>query len=571
MPTCEPFSDYIAYVDAHPQWINDDRRLLISNILRPVIESDAIDFDEGTFEKAVQFAQSAWDIELVPYQRMIYAAAFLYWIDNPRPVFPRLVILEGRGNGKDGLAVPLATFFMTPLYGEREYNVDIVAAGEKQASDTFMVAYNALSSSPKLSRLFKTNLASIRDKQTGAIMRYNTSNAGTKDGKKIGCCIFNEIHAYANYDQINVFTSAQGKATGQAALRPARTTYPRQIWITTNGYVRDGVLDDMIAKSRGILESGDLTAGIFPFLCRLDSTSEVGDMEAMHKANPSLEYFPLLASEITAEYRDAQATASLMPEFITKRCNLPAAQQTAEPVTSWKNILRCSYTGDTDAELERRMPRPVPSTDGQPAIIGIDYADIRDFASVGVLTSSGTDFIWQQHSWIDSRNSKFAKLKFPLSNYGRPGFTDFTVVDDPVIPIEALCDYIAELMGRYSVVKISLDTYRYSLFKAAFTARGWSIESKANPYGIIRLIRRVGSVSGIIAPYIQQQFELGHIIYGDSAIMRWYTNNVALAVDRLGNAQFGKIEPILRKTDGFMAFAAAMYSHDLLERSVIYV
>jgi phage terminase large subunit-like protein len=53
--------------------------------------------------------------------------------------------------------------------------------------------------------------------------------------------------------------------------------------------------------------------------------------------------------------------------------------------------------------------------------------------------------------------------------------------------------------------------------------------------------------------------------------MRWYTNNTAAAQDKFGNVQFVKIEPKLRKNDGFMAFVAAEFSSNLLKEQVIYV
>ena len=53
--------------------------------------------------------------------------------------------------------------------------------------------------------------------------------------------------------------------------------------------------------------------------------------------------------------------------------------------------------------------------------------------------------------------------------------------------------------------------------------------------------------------------------------MRWYTNNVCVITDKYGNKQFGKIEPKLRKTDGFMAMDVAMFCKDLLEEHIIYV
>ena len=41
--------------------------------------------------------------------------------------------------------------------------------------------------------------------------------------------------------------------------------------------------------------------------------------------------------------------------------------------------------------------------------------------------------------------------------------------------------------------------------------------------------------------------------------MRWYTNNTQVITDKFGNKQFGKIEPKLRKNDGFMAFMAHVF------------
>lgn len=59
--------------------------------------------------------------------------------------------------------------------------------------------------------------------------------------------------------------------------------------------------------------------------------------------------------------------------------------------------------------------------------------------------------------------------------------------------------------------------------------------------------------------------------FGPSAIMRWYTNNTSVSEDKFGNKNFGKIEPKLRKNDGFMAFDVAMFCKDELEIQIIYV
>ena len=144
-------------------------------------------------------------------------------------------------------------------------------------------------------------------------------------------------------------------------------------------------------------------------------------------------------------------------------------------------------------------------------------------------------------------------------------------MDAATIPVDAIVDWCIDRMGIYSVKKITMDNYRYSLFREIFEREGIPIETRDNPSGIIRLIRRSRSAGDIIAPVIEKLFAEGKIDYGPSAIMRWYTNNTKIKVDGFGNHQFEKIEPIRRKTDGFMAFTAAMFSSDLLRERVIYV
>ena len=124
---------------------------------------------------------------------------------------------------------------------------------------------------------------------------------------------------------------------------------------------------------------------------------------------------------------------------------------------------------------------------------------------------------------------------------------------------------------RYDVKKIVMDTYRFKLFRIAFERNYLAIETRSNPYGIVRMIRRQGSINTLTAPLIEKAFSDGIINIGDSAIMRWYINNTSVKVDHYGNKQYGKIEPILRKNDGFMAFVAAMSVEELLDVVTIYV
>ena len=553
MIICKEIDDYLAYCKEHPKWINRDRKLLIRNVVKPTLKRKDVFFDEETYRNCLRYIEGNF-YELFPYQKFLIAFVFMY-DSTGEPVFPEIVILMGRGNGKDGLMAPLANFFQTPLYGIPEYHVELVANSEQQIKDTFSVVYNRLYKNPKFKGKFHVTKEVIENLETGSILRYNTSNATTKDGKAPGCIFFNEFHAYENNDSVNVFESSEGKKR-----------HFREIIITTNGYVREGPLDKLLDDCRVILEGGANPLGIFPFLGRLDRESEAGKEEPMHKANPSMEYLPTLQRAIERGWIKAKGDPEKYREYITKRCNLPQLRE-EQAVTSWKNILLCSYK-----DTKRKSVRKSQDTTGKMAIIGIDYADVRDFASAGVLTIDDEgNHKWRQHTWICSESPFLKSIKFPIENVGKAGFKDFEVVRAPVIPVDGIVDWCEKIMQDYAVVKITMDTYRYTLFKTVFEQRGITIETRDNPQGTVRLIRKIGSACGIIAPSVEKLYSEHRVDYGDSAIMRWYTQNTGTLTDKYGNMQYVKIEPKLRKNDGFMAFVAAEFSADLLKETIIYV
>ena len=551
MIVCKEIAEYLRYAEDNPKKINKERSLLIKNIVLPTLRRNDVFFDEKTYQNCLKYCEKHYYI-LFPYQKFIYAFAFMYKDDIP--IFPKFFVMMGRGNGKDGFIVPIVNFFQTPLYGIKNYHIEIVANSEQQVKDTFKVAYDAMDV-PAMKGKFKVTKELITNVATKSELRYNTSNARTKDGKRPGCLVLNEIHAYENYDQINVFESAFGKVR-----------HPREFIITTNGYVREGPLDELLDLMEEILESGDNPLGYFPFICKIDSIEEVDDQEAWHKANPSMEYMPILAHQILQDYLEMQKLPSKRPEFITKRMDWPDRND-EETVASWENILRCCYD-----DIKKKTSRKTPETKGRMAILALDYADVRDFASAGVLTEKDGEYIWRQHTWICAQSPFLDSIKFPVrKNIGLPEFQDYEIVDGPVIPPEMIVRWCIDRMSEYAVMKITMDTYRYTLFKEIFETYGIQEETKQNPYGQLRLIRKIASVCGIIAPDIEKLFAEGKINFGQSAIMRWYTNNTEVTTDKFGNKQYRKIEPKLRKNDGFMAFLAAMFSKDLIKEVIMYV
>ena len=143
---CKEIEEYLQYCREFPNKINNDRKLLIKNIVEPLLQRDDVFFDSETYYKCIRYCER-WYYKLFPYQKFVYAFVFMYKDDIP--IFKTFIILMGRGNGKDGMMSPLMNFLQSRFYNVPKYNIDIVATSEEQAQDTFNVVYDMLESNKK--------------------------------------------------------------------------------------------------------------------------------------------------------------------------------------------------------------------------------------------------------------------------------------------------------------------------------------------------------------------------------------------------------------------------------------
>ena len=345
---------------------------------------------------------------------------------------------------------------------------------------------------------------------------------------------FDEVHEYENYKNIEVFTTGFGK-------KP----HPRRTFITTNGFVREGVLDDYLSKSLDILSGAmEDDEGWLPFICRLDKEEEADDPAMWHKANPSLEYLPNLQREIKKEYGQYKRGESSL-SFMTKRMNLPKTDLETH-VTAWENVLATN--------------RPLPDLTGMRCVVGIDYAEITDFASAGFLFREGETRFWFPHAWLCAQSRDLSRIKAPWREWAAAGL--LTVVDDVEINPDLIAAWIEEKGRMYCVEKIALDNFRLGLMRRSLKEIGFDAASQSGKR--LFLCRKTGEMK--IAPVVESMFANHNIIWGDNPLMRWATNNTKIERDKsTGNMTFGKIEPKSRKNDPFMALIAAMQVEDVLD------
>ncbi len=537
MITCRYIQDYIDQVRNGSYRVCREQILLVDFVER-VFETESVYVDE---DQAVRYfkLERFFEYKLFTWERFCFVLHNCTYSAPGVLRFPTLVILVGRGAGKNGYLAFEDFALITPVNGIQKYHIDICATSEDQARTSFDDIYDVLENNrPKMKGKFYWNKVVIRNLKTKSEIRYRTSNAKSKDGGRQGKIDFDEYHAYENYDLINVFKTGFGK-------KPM----PRETITTTMGDVRDGPLDELLSDMLSILNGDIPDNGMLCFICRLDNVKEIDDEANWYKANPSLQYFPNLLAEMRKEYHDWKRNNNGHSAFVTKRMNIPYGT-TVEVVTSWENI--------------KATNRPIIDLEGKSCVFGIDYARINDFLGVALKFNVDGLVYVLQHSWVCQNTRDWSRIKFPIREAEQEGL--LTVVDTVEISPELPIQWLAEMKQYYNIVAGALDSYRYDLLKKYLNGIGYDPEK--NGANNLKLVRPSDIVK--VQPKIKSDFDNQRVIYGDNKLMRWYTNNTKIvrvkgATYSTDNFTFGKIEPKSRKTDGFFALVAAYTQDEKIE------
>ena len=520
----EHLQRYIDIVENEEFKVCKEQKQLVA-MVQKVLSTEELIVDEERIEKYLSY-QKYFPFALFPWEIFVFILHNCVFKMDGTPRWSDLFILMGRGGGKNGYLSFEDFCLTTETNGIYQYDIDICANSEEQARTSFDEIYNVLET-PKWRKKFEKNFrwtkTEIVNKKTNSKIKYRTNNPKGKDGLRSGKVDFDEPHAYENWENINVFTTGLGK-------KP----HPRRTYVSTNGDVREGPLDQLIEKSEKILRGEIPDNGFLPFICRLDDPKEVHDESNWDKANPSLPYLPTLREQMKREYQDYLLDPIINNAFMTKRMNIPQGRKDTE-VASWENILK------TNKEL--------PDLTGRTCVCGIDYSKTTDFVAAFLLFKIDDIYYGIHHSWYCTNSNDRHRIKLPLNEMAERGL--LTIVNDVEINPTHISNWIEEQGMIYDIEMIAIDSYRYSLLSRALRDAGYDANDKK-----VKLIRPSDIMQ--VQTKINSLFVSNKIIWGDDPMMRWYTNNAKLEPAPNNNFKYGKIEPKSRKTDGFMAMVASM-------------
>lgn len=526
---------YIEQVESNNPRACPEQHALVKYV-RKCFETEDIYVDERQLDKYLGL-QKYFPFKLFPWEEFLLALwDCTYWKGTRKPRWKTVFCMLGRGAGKDGFIAYDSYCSISPYNPVPEYNVDICANNKDQAIQPVTDLVNVLEIpefEKKQIRHFYHTKEVVMGRKNKSIMKGRTNNPKGRDGMRSGKIVFNEVHQYENYDNIKVFVTGLGKKAE-----------PRRGYFTSNGDISDGPLDDYLKRSREILFDGVPDKGFLPFICCLPKKEMVHDPENWYMANPSLQYRPELLDETRDEYEEWLEHPEQNGDFLTKRMGIRSG------------VKEISVT---DYEKIKRTNRPLPNLSGWTCTVGIDYAELSDFASVNLHFKKGEQRFDINHSWLYAKGKNITRLKIDWRQWENLEY--ITVIEDEGgIPPEAIALYIADAARKYNIKMLAMDHFRFALLRESLAKVGFDPDPKKGKP--IKLIRPSDIMQA--DPIIQYCFDHDLFTWGDYPPLRWATNNtkrvrsgVKTGVDT-GNYIYAKIEPKSRKTDPFMALVASI-------------
>lgn len=483
----------------------------------------------------------------LPWERFEIGCILCTYKQDGSPRWNFYFQCSGRGAGKDVVISWNGLCLTSPYNPVPDYDVDIFGFVEDQATRPVKHLTKIFKQNKEFyQHFYKWTTERFTGLQNGGTVWGHANNAKAGDGLRSGAVIYNEVHAYENYAQIDVGVSGLGKVKDG-----------REMYFTTNGNISEGPFDMFMAEAKDLLSDPDKPdEGKFFFIWKLDDKSEVDDERMWNKANPSLRYFPSLLDVHRKDHKRWKENPKAATAFMTKRMNIRQSVQ-ALPVTERENLVATN------------KPIPWEKIEGAECIAGVDYAFLDDWMAVNLhfLLADGQR-VDINYAWICKQSRNLWRLKCPYEEWAKQGH--LTIVDDVEISPYLLTDWLTGMEVRYGfrIISVVIDNYRYELVSRALGSVGFS---KANSNLVLYKPREIMRV----VPLITSCFDNNLFIWGDNPCLRWATNNTKMVPAKgyklttgeemeTGNFIYGKIEWKARKTDPFMALVASMTEERLL-------
>lgn len=432
---------------------------------------------------------------------------------NRKPVdrFQKIVLLIGRKNTKSETCSALE--LTESIIGNEgadlvcSSNDDIQASILYDAIDTMRLMIDPEQQDTRKNQRFIKILA------TNSKIFKLSDRTRNKEGRNIDFAVIDEVHEMKDNVILKSIEQSQSLKDN-----------PKLIIITTEGFVNDGALDEILRDCRKIIageDDGISAEKTLPWLYTQDSEQEIWqDERSWQKSNPSIgivKKWDYLRTQIDQARKSKSDRVFVLSKDFNFKQNSAAA---------WLNVEEYKYAARYDLEDFR----------GALCLGAVDMSETTDMTSAKILlqrVNDRTKYI-HQHYWIPeskltNADDKAAGAKY--KEWAQAGL--LTICEGNDIDLTLVADWFYKLYKDYGL----------RLYKCGYDVK-FSKEflRRMDEYGFdTELVLQDKKTLSNAMKLCESDLKSRLINHNENQIDFWCLGNAAIEVDNIGNCQAVKI------------------------------
>ncbi|WP_265445087.1 terminase large subunit [Acetivibrio straminisolvens] len=446
-------------------------------------------------------------------------------------LYQEYLMLIARKCGKSPLvaAMDLAEWFC----GEMGTKI-LCASNDYAQADIMFQAINAMrEESPSLAKVTRKNIKGIffgnpkQKKKKGKFSYQNkgcilkiSAKAGAKEGRNIKVGSVDEVHEMKDNSLV-------------MPIRQALSTQDEPIYgeITTEGFVRDGYLDERLKEARKVLRGELERPRWLIWLHTQDSEEEIWqDERTWVKSNPDLGVIKKWSflRQMVEEAKESSATRAFV---LSKDFNLPQSESTA-----W---LPQSYIVNLETF-------DLKDFTGAFYISGNDFAETTDLCASTILLKKPGDkkTYFHTHYWIPESKLEMSPDDVDYRQWEREGW--LTIVDGNSVDSSLVAEWHYELLKEYDLkpFKSGYD----NRFAKDFQNKYLEIFGDKITVNIPQDFKVINNPMRTLEADMRDKL----VVYQNNPVCYWCFCNTGITLDKLGRIMPAKMETS-KRIDGTVA------------------